>query len=389
MTVYTKQWKAEHAAVSKAQKSKNSLSSSQAKLISKAKSYQSKMDDDAATIKKLNATIKGKKKKLTSAEQKKVKAAKINSASQTVKLANLTKSPSYMAAASKVSKAKASVSKATAKLNKYEAARHGQALKRVAAQTRQNYEQQMAPHASLHATNSMTGLTVFLFATAEDETNSSDITTYPIDKDDPVTDHVRTTGKTITITGYLYSQKAAARLWSGTKKDVSGAGLPQKTVAQQYSNLLKWKKQGTELVYKSNSTDDMQEHEMNRIYVKHVFISELDKQLDKPYSGMMAISLTLTYAYKAQVKTVSKPSKNNKGKTNAKGKNIGAKHITVKKGMTYWGLAQTYHTTVAQLRKWNGSEKVTMYPNKNGKYPKKLRVTAGKTVTASAIKKRS
>jgi LysM repeat protein len=50
--------------------------------------------------------------------------------------------------------------------------------------------------------------------------------------------------------------------------------------------------------------------------------------------------------------------------------------------MTYWGLAKKYGTTVAQLRKWNGSEKVTMYPGKNGKYPVKLRVTQGMSTAA-------
>lgn len=384
MTVYTKQWTAEHKALSTAKSKESTLTSAQAKLISQAKSYQSKMDEDAATIKKINATIKGKKKKLTVAEKKKVNAAQINSASQTVKLANLTKSPAYMAAASKSKKAKNATSTARAALDKYEAKRHTQALQRAAQQTQQNYSRFMAPHAQLHASNSMTGLTVFLFASQEDETNSSDATTYPIDQDDPVVDHVRRSGKTITVSGFLFGQEAAARLWSGTKNDVSGSGLPQKTVAEQYSNLLKWQFQGTELVYQSNATQDMQDHKMNKIYVKHVFMTELDKNLDKPYSDTMQISFTLTYAYKARVKTVSKPSKNSKGKTGSKGKNVSAKKITVKSGMTYWGLAKKYNTTVAQLTKWNGSWKKSMITGK------KVQVTAGITVskkaTASAVK---
>ncbi|WP_054734307.1 LysM peptidoglycan-binding domain-containing protein [Secundilactobacillus similis] len=75
--------------------------------------------------------------------------------------------------------------------------------------------------------------------------------------------------------------------------------------------------------------------------------------------------------------TTSKGNKNNKGHKTTGGKYVGAKYITVKKGMTYWDLAKKYGTTVAQLRKWNGNEKTTMYPDKTGKYPKKLRVTAG------------
>lgn len=402
MTVYTKTWKKKKKAVTDSKAVYASLSATQTKQISQAKNYQATIAAAKSNIQAINdslayyyksektngndgktTTKKIKVKRKTPAKPSKAQQSKLTEYQSQVKsasskLSELKKTSSYKKASSKLKKAKSTVKEAKAAYNKYMKNRHATALERVAQQRQENFKRFMAPHASLHATNSLTGLEVFLFATDETETNDSTATTYPIDKDDPVVDHVQRTAKTITINGYLYDQKAGERLWAGKKDDVSGVGLPKKSCRQQYNNLKKWQFDGTELVYKSNAAND-DAHTMNKIYYKHLFMTNLTKTLDAPLLGMMKISMTFQFAYKAKVTTTSKGTKNNKGKKTTGGKYVGAKYITVKYGMTYWGLAQTYHTTVAQLRKWNGSEKVTMYPGKNGKYPRKLRVTQGKS----------
>ncbi|WP_143463342.1 LysM peptidoglycan-binding domain-containing protein [Levilactobacillus enshiensis] len=408
MTVYTKTWKKKKAAVKSSEHVYNSLSSTQKKQISQAKSYKATVTAAQSSIDAINDSLtyyyknektkakgkdgktktkKVKVKRKTPAKPSKVQQKQLNDyksqiTSANKKLNSLTSSSSYKKSSSKLKKAKESKKDATAKYNAYMAKRHKTALSRIAKQRQENKNRFMAPHASLHATNSLTGLEVFLFATDESETNDSNANTYSIDKDDPVVDHVQRSAKTITVNGYLYDQKAGKRLWPGAENDVSGAGLPKKSCRQQYNNLKKWQFDGTELVYKSNAANDIGGHVMNKIYYKHLFMTNLTKTLDAPLLGMMKISMTFQFAYKAKVTTTSKGTKNNKGKKTTGGSYIGAKYITVKKGMTYWGLAKKYGTTVVQLRKWNGSEKVTMYPGKNGKYPVKLRVTQGMSTTA-------
>lgn len=394
MTVYTKEWKKKKAAVTNSKSAESSLSTSQQKLISKAKNYQATITANKTNISQFNESlvyyyktdkktkkkVKTKRKKAlkpTDAQKKQLKGYQDELNKAQTNLDTLKSSNSYKSASKKLSKAKDKATKAQQSYDSYMKKRHTQALKRVAKQRQQNYARFMAPHASLHATNSLTGLTVFLFASDESESNDSTATTYPIDNDDPVVDHVQRTGKTLTVNAYLYDQKAAKRLWPGMENDVSGYGLPKKNCQDQYRDLLKWQFDGTEMVYKSNATKDANNLGMNKFYYKHLFMTNLAKTLDSPLRGMMKISITFQFAYKAKVTTTSKGNKNNKGHKTTGGKYVGAKYITVKKGMTYWDLAKKYGTTVAQLRKWNGNEKTTMYPDKTGKYPKKLRVTAG------------
>lgn len=409
MTVYTKEWKKMTSTVAKTAHTESSLLDKQKKLISQSKNYQATITATTENIKELNDSliyyykkppkgksskkdekpVKTKRKKplkLTDAQKKQLKDYNDQLSKAQTSLDKLKKSGDYKAASSKLAKAKKEATKAKESYDDYMKKRHAKALVRIAQQRQQNYARFMQPHASLHATNSLTGLEVFLFATDESESNDSTATTYPIDQDDPVVDHVQRSSKTLTVNGYLYDQKAGQQLWAGMSDDVSGSGLPQKSCADQYDNILKWQFHGTEMVYKSNATQDSEKNGMNKFYYKHLFMTNLSKTLDSPLKGMMKISITFQFAYKAQVTTTSKGTKNNKGAKSTGGKYVGAKYITVKKGMTYWDLAKKYGTTVAQLRKWNGSEKKTMYPDpKTGKYPQKLRVTAGVNIQQPSL----
>lgn len=381
MTVYTKQWQAEHKAVSDARSKLASVSKTSTSLASKKSSLEATVKANQKEINEINKSISYYKKgdnwvkrkspkPLSASDKKKITSLQSEIDSANKKLKDSSFKSKAANATAQVTKATKAVKTAVAKRDAYEKTRHATALDRIAGERKQNYAQFLAPHASIHATNSMTGLEVFLFAESESETNESEATTYPIDKDDPVTDHVKTTSKGITVTGWLQNQQAGERLWAGVQDDVSGAGLTQKTVQQQFANLRKWKFDGTELVYKS----DWVKSGFNHIYYKHLFLTGLEKDLESPYKGSVKVTLTFQFAYKAKVVTTKK-KKNSGKKTSSGTKKSKEKLITVKYGMTYWGLAQTYHTTVAQLRKWNGSEKKTMYPDpKTGKYPKKLRV---------------
>lgn len=386
MTVYTKQWRAEQAKVKSARSKLASASKKNGSILSEKANLKAKINANQKEIDGLKEGVNYYRKKksdkkltkrktpkpLTAAQKKRISTLQTQIDKANTKLNSSDFKSKASNASSKVSNAQKKLSSAKSERDKYESKRHKTALKRIAAQRKQNAKQFLAPHASLHATNSMTGLEVFIFASSESESNESEATTYPIDHDDPVVDHVRRTGKTITVTGWLFDQKAGDRLWSGNRDDVSGAGLVAKTVQKQFQNLRKWQFDGTELVYKS----DWVKPGFNHIYYKHLFMTGLEKTLDAPYKGMIQITMTFQFAYKARVVT-KKKTKKNSGKKSKSGtkKKSKKKTIAVKYGMTYWGLAKTYHTTVTQLRKWNGSEKKTMYPDpKTGKYPKRLRV---------------
>lgn len=400
MTVYTKQWRKEKAALEKARAARNKYSKTQATALSKDKNYTATIKSTAADIATLKKSQdyywkvdkkggKDKNKKTTKKWVKRKKPRKLTKQEQqnmaswqkqhdTAKDAQtkLRKTATYKNAAAKRKKAQTAIKSATTKLNSLKKKRHKQALTRVAKQRAQNAKRFMAPHANIHATNSMTGLTIFLFAQTEDESNDSDATTYPIDKDDPVVDHVRRSGKTITVTGFLYGQNAGARLWhkaTSEKTGVHGNGLPKSSAQQQYRSLLKWQFDGTELVYKSDYTDTA-DMKMQHIYYKHLFMTNLTKTLEHPYSDMMQISMTFQFAYKAQVKS----STNSKGKKGAKGHYVGAKKIKVKKGMTYASIAKKQGVSVKQLEKWNGSAKKALVSGKriqvsSGVYQKKTK----------------
>ncbi len=404
MTVYTKQWRKEKAALAKAKAARNKYSKSQAKALQQDKNYTAIMKDtskDIATLKKSRdyywkvdkpggkdknkKTIKKwvrrkKPRQLTKQEQQKLTSWQKQYDNAKAAQNKLRTTKTYKNANAKRKKAQKAVREATTKLNNLKQKRHKQALLRVAKQRQQNAKRFMAPHANIHATNSMTGLTIFLFAQTEDESNDSDATTYPIDQDDPVVDHVRRSGKTITVTGFLYGQNAGARLWhksTSEKTGVHGNGLPKSSAQQQYRSLLKWQFDGTELVYKSDYTDTA-DMKMQHIYYKHLFMTNLTKTLEHPYSDMMQISMTFQFAYKAQVKS----STNSKGKKTAKGHYIGAKKIKVKKGMTYASIAKKEHVSIKQLEKWNGSAKKAL------KVGNRIQVSSGvyenKTKTATS-----
>lgn len=383
MTVYTKQWRAEEAKISKAKSKLSAASKKNSAIVSQKANLSATVSDSQKKIDALNKGVnyyqkggkwvkRSKAKPLSNSQKKEISKLKSSVSKAKTKLNSKNFKSKAKNATKSVSKAKTALSKAKKSKTDYEAARHKTATKRIDVESKENYARFLAPHASIHANHSLTGLEVFLFATNESESNESEATTYPIDHDEPVVDHVRRTGKTITVTGWLFNQEAGDRAWAGHKDDVSGAGLAKKTTQAQFINLRKWQFDGTELVYKSNYVKSG----FNHIYYKHLFITNLEKTLDAPYKGGVQISITFQFAYKATVVTKKKRKKKNSGKKSKSGTKKSKKTlIRVKYGMTYWGLAKKYHTTVKQLRKWNGSEKVTMYPSKKtGKYPKKLRV---------------
>lgn len=210
------------------------------------------------------------------------------------------------------------------------------------------------PHSAMYEYDSTSDKVVFLFDTQVDETRSATATQNPIDKGDPIMDHVQLTSMSVSFSSKLM--------------DKTMHGLNQ-----QYKTLYGWQK---------NKVVGFE----GEIYWAHSVITDLTKSYSTPatttnisdYNGhwyTLNISFTISYIMFAEPKYTKAKSKKKPNKGNKKpNKNTSKKFIKVKYGMTYWGLTKQYHTTVSQLRKWNGSEYKTLMPDKTGHYPKKLRV---------------
>lgn len=210
------------------------------------------------------------------------------------------------------------------------------------------------PHSAMYEYDSTSDKVVFFFDTQVDESRSATATQNPVDKGDPIMDHVQLSSMSVSITAKLM--------------DKTMHGLNQ-----QWKTVYEWQKN------KALSFE-------GEVYWAHAVLTDISKSYSTPatttnitdYNGKwftLNVTFTLTYAMfaKPQYKKAKAKKKPNKGTKNPS-KNTSKKYITVKYGMTYWGLAKTYHTTVSQLRKWNGSEYKTLMPDKTGHYPKKLRV---------------
>ncbi len=336
-----------------ASKSITKLGKSASKLFSSYKKDQAKVTKAEAAYKKAKTKkSKAKAKKALAATKKAYKSVTGSLEKKSSKVKGLLSTYNKSTAAKK--KAKSSVSsktKAKTALKKQTAA----AKKIVApannlASAKNKIAKQLKKtgvgHSSLSSADGSTSAVVFLFNTSENEQNQNTVTSYPVAKNDPITDHSVRSSKTDSISGYLLG------------KDYNN----------QYKQLLGWNYSGDLLKYSGNGT----------VKWDQVVISELDKTYDSPIKNALKVNLTLTYVQivAAQTTKLTKKKVAKKGKKQSAGKKKSTKkYITVKYGDTYWGYAQKYGTTVAQIRKWNGSEKKTMYPvpGKNY-YPKKIRV---------------
>lgn len=159
----------------------------------------------------------------------------------------------------------------------------------------------------------------------ESESNSSNVTSYAVDKGAPRKDYARFSSKTVTIDGLI------ADSHTGTAHD-------------KWRRLRTWHSNHRELTFRGD------------IYYKHLIISQLDRQFTG-YQNTMQVSITFTFVRAAEITTSNKRRKHAKrsksSKTVAGNRKKKYTAVTIKKGDTLWGLAKRYGTSVSWLQKVN------------------------------------
>lgn len=288
----------------------------------------------SATVKKLQATRSSYAKKLDSIDPK-IKDLRTSRTKKTKQVAKLKKT--QKAANNQKAKAKSSQDKAQKVLNDRAAADTNAKLKKatkdiaskVKKEKSKKYDATTKTNAYLSLTGTTSSTVVFLFEYNVAEENDADVTQVAIDSGAPTTDHSQISGKTNSITAWI-------------------TGKTRKEIDKSYSQILSWESNGNEVHYSGS------------IYWNHAWISAFGKTYDQPYTNVLQVTFTLTYAQKAKITTTAKkkkkarPKKAKKKATGGKKKAKSTKkYVKVKKGNTYWGFMMKYGTKVSTLEKWN------------------------------------
>lgn len=159
----------------------------------------------------------------------------------------------------------------------------------------------------------------------ESESNSTNVTSYAVDKGAPRKDYARVSSKTVTIDGLI------ADTDTGTAHD-------------KWRRLRAWHSYHEELTFRGD------------IYYKHLIISQLDRQFTG-FKNTMQVSITFTFVRAAEITTSNKHHKHAKrsksSKTVAGNRKKKYTAVTVKPGDTLWGLSKRYGKSVAWLQKVN------------------------------------
>lgn len=159
----------------------------------------------------------------------------------------------------------------------------------------------------------------------ESESNSTNVTSYAVDKGAPRKDYARVSSKTVTIDGLIADTN------TGTAHD-------------KWRKLRAWHSYHEELTFRGD------------IYYKHLIISQLDRHFTG-FKNTMQVSITFTFVRAAEITTSNKHRKHAKrsksSKTVAGNRSKKYTSITVKPGDTLWGLSKRYGKSVAWLQKVN------------------------------------
>lgn len=159
----------------------------------------------------------------------------------------------------------------------------------------------------------------------ESESNSTNVTSYAVDKGAPRKDYARFSSKTVTIDGLIADSD------TGTAHD-------------KWVRLRTWHSNHKEVTFRGD------------IYYKHLIISQLDRQFTG-FKNTMQVTITFTFVRAAEITTSNKGKKHAKrsksSKTVAGNRSKKYTSVTIKKGDTLWGLAKRYGTSVSWLQKVN------------------------------------
>lgn len=290
--------------------------------------------NDSTAVKKAKSAVKTAQKAFQAADEKSTKAN-----STVKKLQKTPKNETTTAKNKRLAKlAKAKKAKIAAKKN-YE--RKNKALKKAKDKlsnfTKQsNYEdnvsQQLDAHnddwknegnCAIYPTNAGedgSQVIYILPSDSESESDSSNVTSWPVDEGTPRSSYARMASRTITIEGILTGE--------------NGDNAHDKYVA-----LRKWNQNHVELTYHGD------------LYYTHLIITGLTRDFTD-LADNLHVSITFAYVQAAEVTTTSKKSsKSSKTKAGNRSKKYTA--LTIKAGDTLSALAKKYGKSVKWLAKVN------------------------------------
>ncbi|RVU70159.1 LysM peptidoglycan-binding domain-containing protein [Lactobacillus xujianguonis] len=310
-------------AVTKAKKAYNKAETAYKKANKAYNSVNKSTDKALKAFKKLKSNKKTKKAALNKAE-KKYKDWKKRAASSKKKRNR---------AKDKRDSAKAKLKKVTAKQDKANEAKIASAI------TEHNKQWNNEGHMAIYPTGGAGGAANVVFfapVNTESESNSSNITSWPVDKGAPRSSYARVSSKTVEIDGLLSDTDA------GTAHD-------------KWVKLRGWHSSHRELTFKGD------------IYYKHLLISQLNRQFTG-YKNTMQVSITFTFVRAAQIttssgkKTHKKASKSHKTVAGKRSKKY--TKVTIRRGDTLWKYSQKYGKSVSWLKKVNHLKSSTIIAGK-------------------------
>lgn len=286
-------------------------------------------------VKKAKSAANSAKAALRKADAQKSKA---NSAVK--KLSKAPKNESAAAKAKRLKKldsAKKSKKAATSNYSKKKDT-YDKAKKKLDALNKQsNYENDIASQLDAHdsewtnegkfaiyPTNAADDGTQIIFILASDtesETESTNLTSWPVDKDTPRSSYARLASRGVTVEGIL----------KGNDGD---------NAHDKYVTLRKWNQNHIELTYRGD------------IYYTHLVITALSRDFTD-LADDLHVSITFNYVQAATVKTTSKKKTSKSSKTKAGKRTKKYTAMTVKAGDTLSALAKKYGKSVKWLAKVN------------------------------------
>ena len=178
---------------------------------------------------------------------------------------------------------------------------------------------------ALYRTDGVGGVIFFAPINTESESNSTNVTSYPVDKGAPRSSYARVSSKSISLDGLI-------------------TGHDRAEANQKWRQLRSWHSNHNELTFKGD------------IYYKHFIMTELDRSYTNLEDNIQ-VSMTLTFVRAAEITTskgkTSKKKSSKSSKTTAGNRHKNYTAITIKSGDTLYQLSKKYGKSVKWLAKVN------------------------------------
>lgn len=178
---------------------------------------------------------------------------------------------------------------------------------------------------ALFRTDGVGGVIFFAPINTESESNSTNVTSWPVDKGAPRSSYARVSSKSISLDGLI-------------------TGHDRAEANQKWRQLRSWHSNHNELTFKGD------------IYYKHFIMTELDRSYTNLKDNIQ-VSMTLTFVRAAEITTskgkTSKKKSSKSSKTTAGTRHKNYTAITVKSGDTLYKLSKKYGKPVKWIAKVN------------------------------------